>query len=156
MKRAILTICLMFVLAACGFQPVYAPQKLADAEAVSVTEIAGRSGYMLRRALLEELRPGLPGISAPATLDVELEERLTRLIFQPDGAASRSSVIASGAYTLTIGERTVTGLVDAETSFAVPDAPYGDISAQTSASDRAMRLLAQKIADDIRLKLSTD
>ncbi|NJK42732.1 MAG: hypothetical protein HC937_03505 [Aquincola sp.] len=46
------------------------------------------------------------------------------------------------------------GAVDVETGFLVPDSPYGDIAAQTSASDRAMRMLAKRIADDIRLKFA--
>ena len=50
----------------------------------------------------------------------------------------------------------VNGSVDVETSFNVPDAPYGDIAAQTGASDRAMRLLAKRIIDDLRIQLSAD
>ena len=49
----------------------------------------------------------------------------------------------------------VTGSVNVETGFLVPDSPFGDIAAQTSASDRAMRMLAKRIADDIRLKFAS-
>lgn len=144
-------------LAGCGFQPVYAPSGGAAATAgyVTVEPIRGRSGHILRRALQEELAIGLPSVSEPATLTVTLQENLTRLAFQPDGAASRSSVVAKGRYSLAKGTGAVNGSVQIETSFNVPDAPYGDIAAQTGASDRAMRQLAKRIVDDLRLRLSS-
>jgi LPS-assembly lipoprotein len=143
-------------LAACGFQPVYAPSggSLAGQSTISVEPIKGRAGHVLRRALQQELAIGLPGVTQSATLNVVLDEDLTRLAFQPDGAASRSSVIAYGRYVLASESGAVNGSVDVETSFNVPDSPFGDISAQSGASDRAMRLLAKKIVDDLRLQLA--
>ncbi len=145
-------------LGACGFQPVYAPSERAglSASRIEIDEIPGRSGYMLRQALMRELAPGLPGVREGASLNIKLTEQLNRLTFTPDGAASRSTVIARGSYVLAFGDTKVSGDLDAETSFSVPDGPYGDISAQSSASDRAMGLLARRIADDLRLKLKTD
>jgi LPS-assembly lipoprotein len=109
---------------------------------------------MLRQALLQELALGVPGLTEPVTLTIDLDDRLSRLAFQPDGAASRSSVLATGSYQLTGGTVNVRGSADVETGFLVPDSPFGDIAAQTSASDRAMRLLAKRIADDIRLQFA--
>ena len=155
MKR--LLIALALVLPSCGFQPVYAPGGSANFVSgnITVAEIPGRSGHMLRRALQQELAAGLPNLEGPATLTVKIDENLTRLQFMPDGAASRSSYIAHGFYTLSAESSSITGDAGAETSFSVPDSPYGDISAQTSAADRTMRQLASRIVDDMRLKLST-
>lgn len=155
MKR--LLIALALVLPACGFQPVYAPGGTASLATgnISVDEIPGRSGYVLRRALQQELAAGLPNLDGPATLHVDLNEKLTRLQFKPDGAASRSSYVAKAKYTLVADKGAVQGNSESETNFAVPDAAYGDISAQTSAADRSMRQLASRIVDDLRLKLST-
>lgn len=143
-------------LSACGFQPVYAPVdgKFAEGGLIDIETISGRPGHMLRQALLQELALGVPGLTESATLSVRLDDNLTRLAFQPDGAASRSSVLATGVYTLQGETVSVKGAVDVETGFLVPDSPYGDIAAQTSASDRAMRLLAKRIADDIRLQFA--
>lgn len=143
-------------LSACGFQPVYAPVdgKFAEAGLIEVETISGRPGHMLRQALLQELALGVPGLAESVVLTVRLDDQLTRLAFQPDGAASRSSVLGTGAYALRGETVSVTGAVDVETGFLVPDSPYGDIAAQTSASDRAMRMLAKRIADDIRLKFA--
>ncbi len=143
-------------LGACGFRPVYAPVdgQLADGGLIEVEEIGGRAGHMLRQALMQELALGVPGLTEKVTLTVALDDQLARLAFQPDGAASRSSVLATGKYTV-IGETvSVGGRASVETGFLVPDSPFGDIAAQTSASDRAMRVLAKRIADDIRLKFA--
>lgn len=155
MKR--LLIALALALPACGFQPVYAPSATANLASsnVTVSEIPGRSGYMLRRALQQELAAGLPNLDGPARLEVKLNDYLTSLAFKPDGAAARSSIVAQSYYTLSTDTVSYSGGARTEINFAVPDAPYGDISAQTSASDRGMRLLASRIVDDLRLKLST-
>ena len=155
MKRFLIALAL--VLPACGFQPVYAPGGSASFASgnIMVKEIPGRSGYMLRRALQQELAAGLPNLSTTATLEVKVSDSLTRLQFKPDGAASRSSYNASASYVLAGENISVRGSSDAETSFSVPDQPYGDISAQTNASDRVMRVLAGRIVDDLRLQLST-
>jgi len=143
-------------LGACGFQPVYAPVdgKLAEGGLIDIEPIRGRAGHMLRQALLQELALGVPGLTEPVTLTVNLDDQLSRLAFQPDGAASRSSVLARGNYQITGETVDLGGSAEVETGFLVPDSPFGDIAAQTSASDRAMRMLAKKIADDIRLKFA--
>ncbi|MFN7056560.1 LPS assembly lipoprotein LptE [Hyphomonas sp.] len=154
--RQLLALLLFAFVAACGFQPVYAPSggAFVSAGKIEVAPISGREGHMLRRALLQELAAGLPGIEEPVTLTVSLNSNLSRLRLQPDGAASRSSVRANGNYRLQGSGTNLRGRVEVETGFLVPDSPYGDIAAQTSASDRAMRLLAKQIADDIRMKLA--
>jgi LPS-assembly lipoprotein len=145
-------------LAACGFRPVYAPVdgKYAETGLIEIPEIRGRAGHMLRQALMQELALGVPGLTEQATLTINLNDQLSRLAFQPDGAASRSSVLATGNYSLKGGTVSESGSVSVETGFLVPDSPYGDIAAQTSASDRAMRVLAKRIADDIRLKFASN
>lgn len=148
---------LLVATAACGFQPVYAPVngQYAESGLISVSPIEGRQGHMLRRALQEELAVGVPGLTEKVTLTVSLNSNLTRLALRPDGAASRSSIMATSSYRLE-GEKTrVRGSSNVETGFLVPDSPYGDIAAQTDAGDRAMRVLAKQIADDIRLKLAS-
>jgi LPS-assembly lipoprotein len=155
MKRFLIALAL--VLPACGFQPVYAPGGSATFASGNITieQIPGRSGYKLRRALQQELAAGLPNLNETARLDVKLKENLIRLAIKPDGAAARSSVSAEATYVLSTESKSFRGNSDTEISFSVPDAPYGDISAQTSASDRAIRQLASRIVDDLRLQLST-
>lgn len=140
-------------LAACGFSPVYTTS--ANASSVSVDDIAGRSGHELRKALLQELAAGLPGVDS-ARLNVDLDEKLNRLSLRPDEAAARTDIRAIGKYVLVLGDTTLEGQARTTTSYNVPNAPYGDIAAQTDASKRAMRKLAAAIVDDIRLQLAAD
>lgn len=155
MKHILPPLLLIFT-GACGFQPVYAPVNGMSAESglISVSPIEGRQGHMLRRALQQELAVGVPGLTEKVTLTVTLDSDLTRLALRPDGAASRSSIVAKGNYRLE-GENTkLRGRSNVETAFLIPSSPYGDIAAQTDAGDRAMRVLAKQIADDIRLKFA--
>lgn len=156
MKHVVVAL-LLAATAACGFQPVYAPVngQYAESGLISVAPIEGRQGHMLRRALQEELAVGVPGLTEKVTLTVNLRSNLSRLALRPDGAASRSSIVATGSYQID-GETTrMRGRSDVEAGFLVPNSPYGDIAAQTDAGDRAMRVLAKQIADDIRLKFAS-
>ncbi len=143
-------------LTACGFQPVHSNQGLSTTNGVSsivVPQIEGRAGHTLRKALLRELGPGLPDIET-GTLTVTLDESLRRLAIRPDEAAARTDITVTGRYVLDTGTDAISGRASAESSFNVPTSTFGDIAAQTSASDRAVTLLAQRIADDLRLKLA--
>lgn len=157
MKHIVLRFALFisaFGLAACGFSPVHSANvgSSFSASNINVPEIPGRGGHELRKALVEEFATGLPGVEA-GTLTVTLDERLGRLAIRPDEAAARTDYIVSGRYVLDIGDDAITGLATADTSFNVPVSPFGDITAQTAATKQAMGVLAQRIADDLKLQL---
>jgi len=141
---------LALAVSACGFTPLYATG--GSAGNIEIGTIEGRAGHSLRKALLQELAPGLPGIDDRAVLQIELSERLGRLALQPDEAATRTDIVVSADYVLAYGDTAISGRSAAETSFLVPDAPFSDIAAQIDATDRAMLLLARRIADDLRIK----
>lgn len=141
---------LALVLSACGFTPLYASGP--NSGSINVEMIEGRAGHALRKALLQELAPGLPGVDGGATLTIQLTDNIGRLALQPDEAATRADIIASANYVLAYADTAVAGNSTAETSFLVPDAPFSDIAAQTDATDRAMLVLARRIADDLRIK----
>lgn len=141
-------------LSACGFTPLYAGG--ASSGNISIEQIDGRAGQALRKALLQELAPGLPGLDGPATLSIDLRERIGRLALQPDEAATRTDIIVSAQYVLAFDDGALSGNSAAETSFLVPDAPFSDITAQIDATDRAMLLLARRIADDLRIKMANE
>ena len=154
MKHLIVSLFAVAALTACGFQPVHSATGLTNGSASNITipEIPGRQGHALRRALLDELAAGLPGVDT-ATLTVTIDERIGRLAIRPDEAAARTDIIATGRYVLDVGETAISGRQQADTSFNVPTSAFGDISAQNAARDQVMILLAQRIADDLKLKL---
>lgn len=159
MTRLTILLASALVLAGCGLRPVYGSAAGYDADSagpIRIAEIPGRTGFELRKALIRELEIGLPGIDDPAVLTVTLNETLRRLAFEPDGAASRASIRASGRYRLELEDGNVyTGDAIGEAFFNVPpSAPYGDIAAQSAAGDRAADVLARNIVQDLRLQLA--
>ncbi|MEO1305293.1 MAG: hypothetical protein AAFV37_09975 [Pseudomonadota bacterium] len=150
--KQVLVALFALTLTACGFTPLYATG--ANSGQIQITQIDGRAGQALRKALLQELAPGLPGLEGPANLDIVLDESIGRLALQPDEAATRTDIIVSAEYVLAFDGNAVAGKSAAETSFLVPDAPFSDIAAQIDATDRAMNLLARRIADDLRIQMA--
>jgi len=154
MRRFLIPLFVFLLVGACGFQPVYAPSgSSADRGNVAIDDIPGRSGHALRKALMQQLAVGLPGLES-SRLTVTLDESLRRLALRPDLAASRTDIFVTGRYVLATSDNAISGKISAETSFNVPDAPYADIAAQTDASQRAIDLLAQRIVSDIQIQLS--
>ena len=150
--KQILVALFALTLTACGFTPLYATD--GSSGNIQITQIDGRAGQALRKALLQELAPGLPGLESPATLDIILDESIGRLALQPDEAATRTDIIVKAEYVLAFEGNAVAGRSASETSFLVPDAPFSDIAAQIDATDRAMNLLARRIADDLRVQMA--
>ena len=143
----------VFLIASCGFEPVYRGD-LDGTGPVAVATIQGRTGHVLRTSLLQVTRVGLPGTEGQASLDVDLKERINRLAFRTDGAASRSSIRLTASYQLLHDGTPLVGNAESEIYFFVPDEVFGDISAQTNASRQAAEELARRIVEDLRLKLS--
>lgn len=143
---------LALTLASCGFTPLYAGG--GNAGNIKIDQIDGRAGQALRKALLQELAPGLLGLETTANLSIDLDENIGRLALQPDEAATRTDIIVSARYVLAHDGGAISGNSAAETSFLVPDAPFSDIAAQIDATDRAMLLLARRIVDDLRIKMA--
>ena len=155
------TVALAFVLitgfcslAACGFTPVHSSTVGLGSPSSNITipEIPGRGGHELRKALVEEFAAGLPGIET-ATFTVSLTERLNPLSIRPDEAAARTDFISIGRYVFDTGETVLTGTVRANTSYNVPFSVFGDVASQQAATKSLMSVLAQRITDDIKLKL---
>ena len=144
---------LALTLSACGFTPLYANG--VNAGNITIGTIDGRAGHALRKALLQELAPGLPGVDSRGRLEIELDEQIGRLALQPDEAATRTDIIVRADYVFSYDDNAISGRSSAETSFLVPDAPFSDIAAQVDATDRAMLVLARRIADDLRIKMAT-
>ncbi len=151
---AFLAFLLIGPLSACGFTPLYAGA--GGGGSISIDQIDGRAGHALRKALLQQLSVGLPGLEEPGRLTIILKESVQRLALQPDEAATRTDILVEAQYVLAVPDNAYSGKIEAETTFSVPDAPFADVTAQIDASDRAMTLLARRIVDDLRLKLAAE
>jgi LPS-assembly lipoprotein len=156
-RAAVLAIALL-PLAACGFTPVYGGGQgasFANSGPITINEIRaegtdgaapGRTGHYLRQELLRSVGQGVPGFSQ-GTLDVALRQRINRLAFAQDQAASRSDYQGSATWTLRGADGSIlgTGSVTERASFNFADAAYADMAAQTAAQERLATLLARSI-----------
>ncbi|MEM5515677.1 hypothetical protein WNY37_01875 [Henriciella sp. AS95] len=152
-------ICISIALSAvtaCGFRPLYGDagfNGVVEGQNITIGEIPGRSGYTLRRNLMQELSIGVPGLDEPAFLTVTFDEKLTRAALLADGGVSRSFFGATGRYVLETESGAISGSVNVEVPYAATATPYTDVSAQIDVSTRAMRELARQIADDLRIQV---
>ncbi len=155
MIRLILLAVFVTGLSACGFRPLYAGagfDGVVEGQSIEVAEIPGRSGYSLRRQLIQQLAVGLPGVEGPARLTVVLDEGLTRAALLPDGAVSRSFKDARGEYILETSNGPVEGEVSVQVPYTATNTPYTDVSAQIDATERAMTELSRQIVESLRIQ----
>ncbi|NUH63720.1 hypothetical protein HTT03_09755 [Sulfitobacter sp. S0837] len=147
----ILVICALLAgLPACGFTPVYGTNSETGA-ILSDIEVAApntREEYFLVRDLEEQLGRNL---SAKHILnyDIELSEQGLEL-----AGASRSHVLGRVSYQLiskSTGQTIASGAVESFTSFLTRD--NLSVAAQRDASERLIKILADKLTTDISLKL---
>ncbi|MEZ5939633.1 MAG: LPS assembly lipoprotein LptE [Hyphomonadaceae bacterium] len=156
MIRSALLAATCLCLGACGFSPMYAPSNVSEGAAIAVPEIKGRTGHFLRQELVKLLGRGAPGLDGAATLEVDLNEGITRLAFAVDQAASRSDYNGTADWVLrdASGKVLASGRAQDTASFNFADSPYADVSAQTAAQERLASLLAQSIRTELLVKLA--
>jgi hypothetical protein len=145
-------------LTACGFTAVYGGGQgasYANAGPITINEIRatatagaapGRTGHFLRQELVLTVGQGVPGFTS-GTLDVALRQKIERLAFAPDQAASRSDYVGDATWTMRSASGAIlgTGNVEERASFNFANAAYADLAAQTSAQERLATLLARSI-----------
>jgi LPS-assembly lipoprotein len=152
--RLALAACLL--LAACGFQPLYAPSPTVAAQGglgeIRVAPINGRVGYFLGQGL-ERM---LPGQGAQArTLVVEVQTTFQPLAVRVDGSAARTDLIGVARYRLDGADPSaapLSGEVRATVSYDLLDQPFGDVAAQTDAEERLASVLAERIRTELVLR----
>lgn len=159
LSLAALALCAL-PLAGCGFTPVYGGgQGLAFATSgpIQILEVRpadsnpiGRTGHFLRQELVRSVGRGVPGFSAGA-LEISMKQRIDRLAFTPDLAASRSDYVGEATWTLrsTNGDIIGTGSAVERASFNFGDAAFADVAAQTGAQERLAHVLARTIRTQI-------
>jgi hypothetical protein len=154
-RASCLALAFMPLAASCGFSPVYgAGPALANAGPISVPEIPGRTGHFLRQELVRALGRGIPNVTGSGQLEVKLNQRIERLAFAPDQAASRSDYVGSATWELrgAAGALIASGGVTERASFNFADAAYADLAAQTAAQERLASLLARSIREQVLIE----
>lgn len=148
---------LALLLAACGFQPMYAQPGGGNAIGpVQIAEIEGKAGHVLRTELSRILAVENDG-SPPMTLEITLSERVTQLGIRRDESATRAELRLIANYVLTPPAnqgRVMRGSVFTVVNYDIPTAAFGEIAAQDDARERAAETMAQRFRAELALRLA--
>ncbi len=151
---------LLFALAACGFQPLYARDSetgvaVSDELAqVLVLPISHRTGQQMHNFLRDRLNPQGQPVHPSYTLSVKLIERVTELGIQQDATATRAqlSMVAEYALRDSAGETVLyRGKARAANSYNILEDPYATQVAEVDARERALETLS----DEMKIRLAT-
>lgn len=168
MIRGLVLVLAVFLVAACGFRPVNAPNPGADAEAnavnaaesgqVRVARIPDRVGQLVHNGLSARLNPEGYPYEPRYVLSVSLDEQIRETGFRLDETATRANLEIDARYELRdaeTGERLMRGRMNSINSANILDQPYATTVVERDARERGAEDVAEKIARDIRSWLQT-
>lgn len=147
----------VLMLAACGFQPLYATGGVSDvSEELSQVEVAvipDRSGQVLRNHLIQGLNAGGRPDAPVYRLAVNLRERQEDLGIDKTDTAQRANLVITARFSLRTAaddQEVLNRRVGIITSYNILLDEYATLSAQNAARDRALR----QLGSDIRTQLA--
>ena len=142
-----------FILASCGFRPVYDGRgdgnvAVRGLERIEIAPIPDRIGQMMHNDLSTLLQP--KGLVGPAThgLSIEIDESTRHLNIQKDATATRANLIIKATYVLTAKETNAVVFQDSTTmqmSYNLLPAVYATRAAEEAARRRGVREIAKNI-----------
>ncbi len=147
---------LALLLAACGFQPMYAPTGGGPAIGpVQVAQIDGKAGHVLKTELDRILAIENNG-AAPMRLEITLLETVNPLGIRIDESATRAEMRLTANYVLTPPNngRVMRGSVVSVVNYDIPTAAFGEITAQDDARERAAETMAQRFRAELALRMA--
>lgn len=153
-----LSLVMLVGLAGCGFTPLYGQPTVAPSLAgVQITAPEGRTGYLLREQLEEQLSYSA-GAAPTYRMALQLsEERYPRGV-RIDNVATRYEYVLTTYYILTSavsGAEVKRGKVRIQLTYDSADQPYASIAAQQEAQERAADQAARRIQVELAAWLAT-
>lgn len=149
------------LLAGCGLSPMYAGggdgAVARGLAAVSVPPIPGRSGWLMRDALIERL--GIADADSVDTryrLDVRLDDRLEGLGLLGDDTIGRERRTLRARYRLVdleSGETLLDATAGSDAGIDVVSSEYATIAAEQTALENLTREVAERIVADVAVRL---
>jgi LPS-assembly lipoprotein len=143
---------LCFVLAACGFRPMYGSATAPAMASIFVDPIAERDGFEMRNTLVNSLQSDGEERGKAYHLKIVLSEAPQGIALQNDATITRYNNPITARYTLTDlqGKVLLSGTETEMSAYNVVQSPYATLVASQDSSKRA----AQDIAERIRLDLA--
>lgn len=158
LKPALPVLFALLVGSCAGFTPLYgqktgARQHFAQ---LSLAPIEGRTGFLFTQAMRD--RGGVSqGQSGAYVLQTSLTEKLAFVGVRIDQVSTRARITLDASYSVLDrdGKAVYTGAARSMAAFDEPDQPYAAIAAERDAKDRASRILAEKVLNDLAVFFST-
>ena len=151
MKRAA-TLAACFLLAGCGFHPLYGTSTGPRMSNIFVEPIAERDGYEMRNQLIDMLGSDGQEAGKRYRLKITLNESSNGIALQNDATITRYNTTLGAKFVLSDAQGTELyhGEQSELTAYNVVQSPYATQVAQMDSSKRA----AQDLAERIRLQLA--
>ena len=160
LHRAAAALLLALPLSACGLHPMYAggangvvAQGLAE---VDVSAIEGKSGWLMRNALVDRLRANQRSGPARYRLDVRLDDKLEGLGLLSDDTVARERRTLRARYQLvdlSTGQIVLDETAGSDAGIDVVSSEYATIAAEQTALENLAKEVADRIVVRIALKL---
>lgn len=160
MKR-VFALLLPLALAACGLQPMYAGggsgAVAQGLQAVDVSPIEGKSGWLVRNALVDRLGAGNgAGNGARYRLDVRLDDRLEGLGLLSNETIGRERRTLRARYQLvdlSSGQILLDASDGSDAGIDVVSSEYATIAAENTALENLSKDVADRIVTRVALQL---
>jgi LPS-assembly lipoprotein len=159
MMRAGTLLLLALALQACALRPLYGGGETGSVvpalRSVSVAPIEGRTGWLVRNALVDRLG-GVTGRPS-YRLDVELDDDITSFGIRGDRAATRERRSLRARYRLVeagTGAVVLDATAGSDAGIDVVSSEYATIAAEQSAAERLSTVVADQMVARIALFLS--
>ena len=152
-----------FLLAGCGFQPLYGQGGRSDPLAaqlasIKVMQITEHYGQVMTNDLHDGLNPNALRITPVYQLDVALTDHNYQFATRADGTPSRSALSITANWILRrIGDNQIVahGVIKSSAGYDVLDNDYANVVSGTNGELRAVRDLSDQIQTSIATYLQT-
>ncbi|WP_374589426.1 LPS assembly lipoprotein LptE [Novosphingobium sp.] len=148
------------LLSACGLKPMYSGGAAGNVaqglSGIEVSPIEGKSGWLMRNALVDRLGAGKTGGGAQYRLDVRLDDKLEGLGLLSDDTVARERRTLRARYQLvdlSTGEIVLDASAGSDAGIDVVSSEYATIAAENTALENLTRQVADRIVTRLALKL---
>ena len=158
--KPVLSVLLVLLTSACaGFTPLYGQSSAAHPSLarLSLAPVDGRAGFLFTQAMQD--RGGISmGQSGAYVLQTTLEETRALVGVRIDQVATRARLTVRATYTVIGRDGAVAyqGTAESTAAFDDPDQPYAALAAEQDAEERATRVLAEKVLNDLAVFFNTE
>lgn len=161
MKRVAAPLLLALALPGCGLHPMYAGggsgQVAQGLAAVEVPPIAGKAGWLMRNALVDQLGArGIGNAKARYRLDVRLDDKLEGLGLLSDDTIGRERRTLRARYQLVdlaSGDILLDATDGSDAGIDVVSSEYATIAAENTALENLAKVVADRIVTRLALQM---